>query len=263
LAKFKLLPRTAALHVLERRCLRRADGITVFSNFTRDLLRKLHGARIARRASVVSGWANLEQFQVADGRVAARRRLGWPTDSPILFTVRRLVPRMGLSRLIQALRAVQASGRAFHMVIAGEGPLHASLSALSRSLGLESSIRFAGRVDEQTLSDMYRAADAFVLPSSALECFGLIAVEALASGVLVLATPAGAIPEIVSGIEPQWLARDESVNAIGELIARFLDGQLPEHPPSELRAYVERRYSRTDRVADLAAAALGPPGEWR
>ena len=257
--KMRLYPRAAALHFLERRCLRRTTSITAFSQFTRGLIRKLHGARMAERVQVINGWANLAQFALPADRTAGRSQLGWPTDVPVLFTVRRLVPRMGLDRLIQALHGVQAAGRRFHLAVAGDGPLKTALQQLAGKLGLASCVQFVGTVDDDTLSMMYGAANAFVLPTSSLECFGLIAVEALATGSPVLATPTGAIPEVVGGVEPQWLARDNSADAIRELLIRFLDGSLPRHPPESLRAYVERHFSQTDRVADLAAAALGMP----
>jgi glycosyltransferase involved in cell wall biosynthesis len=255
--KLRLYPRAAALHLLERHCLKRTVSITADSMFTRSLIRRLHGAGMAERVQVINGWADLAQFSVPAERGAIRSQLGWPADVPVLLTVRRLVPRMGLDRLIRALHGVQAAGRRFHLVVAGDGPLKGALQKLVSDLGLEGAVRFAGIVDEDTLSRMYGAADAFVLPTSSLECFGLIAVEALASGSPVLATPTGAIPEVLGGIEPQWLARDNSAEAIRDLVTQFLDGTLPRHPPDDLRAYVERRFSKTDRVADLAAAALG------
>ena len=254
-----LYARAAGLHALERRCLRATDSITAFSDFTRGLIRRLHGPRVAGRVQVIRGWADLEHFDITPDRAAARARLGWPAEPPVLLTVRRLVPRMGLDRLLQAMRLVTAPGRRCRLVIAGEGPLRGILENLAAALGVGSSVTFAGRVDESSLSAMYGAADAFVLPTSSLECFGLIAVEALASGLPVLATPAGAIPEILGDIEPQWLARDTSAEGIGDLVSRFLDGRLPRHAPSRLRAYVASRFARADRVADLAAAVLHAP----
>jgi len=255
--RLPLYPRAAALHLLERRCLKRSASVTAFSLFTRDLVRRLHGARVAERVQVISGWANMAQFAMPVDREADRSRLGWPAGVPVLFTVRRLVPRMGLDRLLRALHGVQAAGRRFHLVVAGDGPQKPALQRLAGDLGLSSSVQFAGRVDEDALSRMYAAASAFVLPTAALECFGLIAVEAMATGSPVLATPTGAIPEVVGGIEPQWLARDNSPDAIRDLLIRFLDGSLPSHRPEDVRAYAERRFSRTRRVADLAAAVLG------
>ncbi len=255
--RLRLAPRAAPLHFLERRCLGRSACITAFSHFTKGLVRKLHGARVAERVQVINGWADMERFGVPVDRGDIRTRLGWPADVPVLFTVRRLVPRMGLDRLITALQGVAAAGRPFHLVVAGDGPQRTRLQALVSELGLDSRVRLMGQVDEETLARMHGAADAFVLPSSSLECFGLIAVEALSSGTPVLATPTGAIPEVVGGIEPKWLARDNGVEAIRDLVLQYLDGSLPRHPPDRLRAYVERRFSLTDRVAELAAAALG------
>ena len=247
--------------MLERRCLRRTDRITAFSDYTRGLIRRMHGSVIADRVRVIHGWADLSHFRIVPDRAAARTRLGWPVDVPLFFTLRRLVPRMGLDRLIEALSLVNKAGRRCHLVIAGDGPLRGDLRRLAGDLGLESSVQFVGRVDDAALPMMYGAADAFVLPTRALECFGLIAVEALACGVPVLATPTGAIPEIINRIEPQWLARNTGAEAIGDLLARFLEDRLPRHSASDLRAHVQSRYALDDRVAELAGAALGTPAD--
>jgi len=61
----------------------------------------------------------------------------------------------------------------------------------------------------------------------------------------------------LQAIEAQRLAQESLEPGLGSVTQSF-DGTLPHHPSDELCAYVERRFSRTERVADLAAAALGP-----
>jgi len=101
------------------------------------------------------------------------------------------------------------------------------------------------------------AADAFVLPTVELECFGLIAMEAFASGRPVLAIPVGAIPEIVGGVEPRWLSADAGAPALTRLLSDRLAGRLPVHAPGDLRAFVERGCSPGQRMTELIAIALG------
>ena len=88
--------------------------------------------------------------------------------------------------------------------------MKAQLARLAGEMAVEECTHFIGHVADEVLPDMYAAADAFVLPTTELECFGLIALEALACGRPVLATPVGAIPEILEPIEPRWLCRDNS-----------------------------------------------------
>ena len=102
------------------------------------------------------------------------------------------------------------------------------------------------------LADHYRAASLFVLPTVALEGFGLITVEAFACGTPVLGTPVGAIPEVLRPFDPRLLARDASPDALAEGILRLLESDLKaEFPPEKLRAYVESHYTWQKHTAGV------------
>jgi glycosyltransferase involved in cell wall biosynthesis len=230
------------LNHIERGCLRRSQSVTAFSRFTKDLLTEVHGKRLARKVIVMPGWVDLNRYTIVANRQIAKTQLGWPTDRPVLFTLRRLVPRVGIDCLLRATRKLIDQGFDFHLVIGGAGPLRASLESLCCDLRLTDQVQFLGYVPESCLPLMYGACDAFVLPSTALECFGLIAIEALACGRPVLASPLAAIPEILNRFEHRWMARSANEWAIAELLADFLLGKLPIHSPEELRAVVGRHY---------------------
>ena len=116
---------------------------------------------------------------------------------------------------------------------------------------------FTGRVPETRLPEHYGACDAFVLPTARLECFGLILLEALACGRPTLATPVGAIPEIVRRFEPDWLASGPSPKEIAALIGRYLRGELPNVDPQTLRSGVEERDSAPRVIGELVRKTLG------
>src|SRR6185437_4730902 len=181
-------------------------AITSMSHFTRRQIKRIHGAELAGRIQVIPGWVDLERFQIVPDRAAAKQSLGWPLDVPVLFTLRRLVRRMGLDRLVRAVSILRARGQKLQLIIGGAGPLRRELEELVQALNLGDSVRFLGRVADSDLPGMYAACDAFVLPTAELECFGLIALEAMACGRPVLATPVAAIPEVMRNFEPQWLA---------------------------------------------------------
>jgi glycosyltransferase involved in cell wall biosynthesis len=242
---------------VEGACLRRAHAITCESEFTRRWLGLIHGSDLAARTSVLPGWVDLDRFRILEDRSAAKAELGWPADVPVLFSVRRLVPRMGLDRLLAALGTLKAAGRRFHLVLAGDGPQGPALRSLAFELGLSGSVTFAGRVSDAELPRMYGAADAFLLPTADLECFGLVALEALACGRPVLATGVGAIPEVVGRVAPDWLSEDPGAESIAVLVARFLDGRLPERPPEALRQFVQQHFAADVCLPALVAAALG------
>ena len=245
------------LNRIEAECLRRSNVITALSQYTKDCVRRIHGDSIADKVKVISGWVDTSRFKPEEDRKSIKSKLGWPTDLPVLFTLRRLVARMGLDRLVDACHNLVTEGYKFHLVIGGDGPLRSKLERQSTSLGLSESVTFIGRVPDEWLPSTYAACDAFVLPSSELECFGLIAIEALSAGRPVLATPAGAIPEIIRQFEPAWLARSSEPRDLANLLRAFLSGQLPTHTPAELHDRICSRYSRQRVLNDFIEATVG------
>jgi glycosyltransferase involved in cell wall biosynthesis len=244
-------------HRIERRVIERVDAVCANSEYTRELIRRAHGPAQAGRTLVVPGWVDPKKYQILPDRTSTKKALGWPTDVPVLFTLRRLVPRMGVETLLNALAIVKMTRQPFRMVIGGAGPLLASLESLASGLGLGDAVTFAGRLPETRLPEYYGACDAFVLPTARLECFGLILLEALACGRPTLATPVGAIPEIVRRFEPGWLASGPAPKEIADLIVRYLRGELPSIDPQTLRRGVEERYSAPRVIGELVSKALG------
>ncbi|MBZ5534088.1 MAG: glycosyltransferase family 4 protein [Acidobacteriia bacterium] len=242
---------------MERQCLVRSTAVTSDSEFTRQQLIRIHGEEVAARVRVFPGWVDLDEFRIIEDRDAAKKSLGWPLDVPVLFTLRRLVPRMGLDRLLRAVRRLRDQGQAMQVIVGGDGPLREELQQLAISLELGDSVRFVGRVPAAELPMMYGACDAFVLPTAELECFGIIALEALACGRPVLATPVAAIPEMLRNFEPRWLARSADENGIADVVAAFVSGKLPAHAPEELRLRVQKLYSHDARLAELAGLVTG------
>ena len=242
---------------IEAECLRRSNVITALSQYTKDCVRRIHGDATAGKVKVISGWVDTSRFKPLEDRRVIKSQLGWPTDLPLLFTLRRLVARMGLDRLLDACRYLLSEGHRFHLVIGGDGSLRSKLELQSKSLGLSDAVTFMGRVSDESLPLAYAACDAFVLPSSELECFGLIAIEALAAGRPVLATSAGAIPEVIREFEPKWLARSSATSDIANLLRDFLSGRLPTHNPTQLHDHVRRRYSQQQVLHDFIEATVG------
>jgi glycosyltransferase involved in cell wall biosynthesis len=230
---------------LEREALQASRTLIAESGYTRQLIAGLYGSAVAGRISVIPGWADVEHFRVLQPTqvVAARVALGWPTDRPVFFVLRRLEVRMGLDNLLRALAIVRERGYAPYTAIGGAGPQLAHLRSLRAALGLDRDVTFMGFVPRSQLSLAYAACDASVIPTAHLECFGIIALEALACGRPVLVTPVGALPEIVNSVEPHWIGRDSTPAGIADLLCRYLDGQLPRHDPESLRATVRTHYS--------------------
>jgi len=107
---------------IERAVYRSADRMIVLSESFARLAERSY--RVSPdRLRVVPGAVDLQRFEVTEDRATARRELGWPNDRPILTTVRRLVHRTGVDRLIDALPAVVARVPDVLLCVAGKGPL--------------------------------------------------------------------------------------------------------------------------------------------
>ena len=200
--------------------------------------------RPTERVRVIPGCVDLTRFQPTASQTAVRRELGLPLDRPILLTVRNLVPRMNLDGLIRAMRLVVQERPEALLLIGGSGPLAASLQALTRSLGLEDRVRLLGKIPEEQLVQWYQAVDLFVMPSMALEGFGLATLEALACGTPVVGTPIGGTTELLTDLDPSLLCAGTDPQAIASTILRTLtrvsDPQVREDLSARCRTFASR-----------------------
>ena len=150
----------------------------------------------------------------------------WNADETLFFTLRRLVPRMGIDNLIKAMALLKSKGYRCRLVIGGAGPERERLEQLTRSIDMESSVVFLGKIPDADLPAFFQAADCFVLPTRALECFGLIILESFASGTPVIATPVGSIPEIMGEVGNSFLTDDAQPESLARKMAAFMDKEL-------------------------------------
>jgi glycosyltransferase involved in cell wall biosynthesis len=235
---------------VERRLLAASDIVHYDSSYTCHLMNELYPAATRGKGVVLPGWVDDARFHPADvSRDELRRRLGspWRPGVTTFFTLRRLFPRMGIDTLIEAAARLAGQGRTFRLVIGGDGPQRSALEALAAARGIADRVAFLGPIPEAQLVDSFSAADCFVLPTRALECFGLIVLESYACGVPVVGVPVGSIPEVVGPEFQAWLAADNRAPALAERMDDFLAGRLVADP-IRLRAW-----AGTFRLATVAA----------
>lgn len=153
--------------------------------------------RLDKGISVVPLGADLTRFAPVDvlEKQRFRKLYQLPQKFTVLF-VGRIIPRKGVPVLIQAMHRLNKHLRT-HLVIAGKGkPSYIrQLRLLARRLRV--SISFLGNVAHEDIHHLYQAADCFVCPSQRHESFGLVNVEAMASGLPVIASNNGGIREII------------------------------------------------------------------
>jgi D-inositol-3-phosphate glycosyltransferase len=148
---------------------------------------------------VIPCGVDLERFRPADPQ-AARERIGLPAERVLLF-VGRLTPIKGLETLLRALAVAKADGLGgvdTRLVVVGgdkEEPSNSEatrLRRMARDLGVGAWVDFRGPQPQHALPDYYAAADVCLMPSLH-ESFGMVALEAMACGVPVIASRVGGL----------------------------------------------------------------------
>jgi glycosyltransferase involved in cell wall biosynthesis len=231
--------------------MRRARRILVLSDFSRSLVEADYPGLVSR-VRLVPGAVDTEWFSPAGGPEPARARLGLTPAAPLLVSVRRLEPRMGLENLVRAV-ALLGDATPVELSLVGGGTLAGPLRDLAAELGVEGRVRLVGRVSDDELRDWYRAADLFVLPTVAYEGFGMVTAEALASGTPVVGTPIGATPELLAPLDRRLVSAGTEPARLAEAIRA---GLALASPPfrARCREYAEARFGWDTAIVEWEQA---------
>jgi glycogen(starch) synthase len=248
-----------AKHWLERSVYARSTRFIVLSEAFGQILTSRYGVA-PERVRVVPGCVDVARFDIDISRSRARSRLQLPQDRPIVVAVRRLVRRMGLEDLIDAMARIKAQrGPDAMLLIAGKGRLSGELQARIDEHGLGNDVKLLGFVPDDRLAELYRAATISVVPTVALEGFGLITVESLAAGTPVLVTPVGGLPEVVAGLSRDLILRSTGAEAIAEGLTDALSGKLKLPDARRCRDFAMANFDNSviaRRVAEVYREAV-------
>jgi glycosyltransferase involved in cell wall biosynthesis len=241
--------------LLEKKALRKSDHIVVLSEYTKEKIEKAYGLPPAK-IHVIPGGVDLNRFRPHDDKQSLRNRLGIPNGHFTLLTVRNLEPRMGLENLILAYKKILEAKTHVFLVVGGEGPLTQDLKSLAREIGVEDSVKFVGYIPEEELPYYYQMADLFILPTRELEGFGLVTVEALASGLPVLGTPVGGTKEILAHMGPEFLFADSTPDSMAGLILKSMqiwatNREIYNEISQKCRMVAENHYSWDAHITRL------------
>lgn len=241
-----------AKRAIEQAVYRRADRVIVLSRAFADLARDAYGVPEAK-LRIVPGSVDVPRYATGLTRAEARERLGWPKDRRILLSVRRLAQRMGLDQLVTAMAEVARAEPDALLMIGGRGHRSEALRAQVASLGLADHVRFLGFVPEKELPLAFRAAEINVVPSVALEGFGLTAAEALASGTPSIVTPVGGLPDVVSPLSPDLVFASPSANDMADRLLAVLRGTVRLPDEKACRHYAADRFGALRSATSVAA----------
>ncbi|MBN1401762.1 MAG: glycosyltransferase family 4 protein [Anaerolineae bacterium] len=229
--------------------LRRAHPLMTQSQANRQRLRELGLGEVM----VIPPGVDPERF---------RPRPTAPPLPPCLLTVGRLVPRKGIDTVLRALALLQPRLPQIRYQIVGDGPDRGRLEALVETLDLSSRVDFVGHVPDEALPDYYRNAHIFVMPAReedkgrSVEGFGIVYLEASASGLPVVAGRSGGAVEAVRAGETGLLVDPDAPHALAEALWRLLQDEPLRHRLGRAgRAWVESEMN-WERVALALEQAL-------
>jgi glycosyltransferase involved in cell wall biosynthesis len=186
-----------------------------------------------------------------------------PAGPLTLLYVGQLRHYKGVADLLHALSLIPLPKRP-RLLLSGNGPMRAEWEALSQALNLQAHATFLGNVPEADLPAMYRSADLFVLPStSRAESFGMVLVEAMASGLPCLTTEiASGNSYVVQDGQTGLVVAPRSPEALAQALTRLIeDPALRARMGQAGRARALREFTRdtmVDRVEAVYQRVLGP-----
>ena len=240
------------------RVLRRAEHVIAAGGYPATEAERAAGGVLP--LTIVPPGVDVERFRPFDDaeRVAARRHLGLPVDAELIVAVSRLVPRKGFDTAIRAVAELAPKRPDLLLAIAGAGRDRSRLEQLAQSLGAP--VRFLGRVPHDDLPPLYACADLCTMlcrnrwGGLEQEGFGIVFVEAAASGVAQVAGDSGGAAEAVTdGVTGVVVRHPNDVALVADTIAELLD----DDDRRRAMGVAARERAVSEFSYDVLAARLG------
>jgi glycosyltransferase involved in cell wall biosynthesis len=212
-----------------------------------------------RPIHVIPFGVDLARFQVPSGEAALA---AGSSDRPVTFGfVKWLKPKYGPDVLIEAFAKIHAARPNTKLILAGKGEMQDQLQARVRELNLQNAVQILGRVDHDKVPALIRTFDVMVMPSVyESETFGVAAIEASASGVPVVASRVGGVPEAVIHDKTGLLVPPRDVTALAAACIQLVDNPAQRKAMGQAGGrFVQRHYVWQDNgraMAEIYRAAL-------
>lgn len=231
-----------------------SDAITASCVTEARQLEAFYGADPTRIEIVPPGVDHA--FFSPGNRVGARQALSLPADAPVLLFVGRVQPLKGLQVAIGALAHVRRTHPDALLVVVGgpsgvEGTYElAACHALAQELQVADAMRWVDPQPHHALSTYYRAANVMVVPSRS-ESFGLVALEAAACGLPVVAAAVGGLTSLIVDGHTGRLVEQRDPVAFAQAISAFLDDPIHASQIGAQAAQRARGYTWSTTAARL------------
>ena len=232
-----------------KQVLKEADKIIVVSNATKNYILSL-GAD-PEKIHVLHNGVDVNHFKPLTGiKEEMRKKLNISKEASVVLTVRRLVYKNGIDTLIESAKLAIKKNSKLVFLVVGKGPDFEKVKEKIEELGIQGNFRLTGFISDEDLPFYYNVADFFVLPSKSGEGLPLVALEAMACGLPVIATKVGGISEVIKE-DYGKLVPPNSPNSLAEAIVEFSYKELSTLK-KDLRAMIEQRYSWDKNVEKLS-----------
>ncbi|MCE9601227.1 MAG: N-acetyl-alpha-D-glucosaminyl L-malate synthase BshA [Gemmatimonadetes bacterium] len=203
-------------HAITKFSIERSDRITAVSQWLKDETIKAFGCGNCR-VDVIPNFVDPTIFDRARHGAGLRQELGG--GKPVLMHISNFRPVKRVRDVVRVFAKVRERVPCV-LVMVGDGPDRGAAEEEARSLGVSADVRFLGKID--AVAPLLAAADVYVFPSES-ESFGLSALEALASGVPVVAARVGGLPDVVrDGVTGALLPLGD-VDGMADAVVGFLD----------------------------------------
>jgi len=176
-----------------------------------------------------------------------QQKLGLPHETPILLTVSRLAREKNIAFLIRAFARISNLNPLPHYALVGDGDARGELEHLAHELGCADRMHFVGALSGKELVSAYKSATLFVF-SSLTETQGMVVLEAMASGLPVIALEAPGVRDFVVSGQNGYLIPNQDVSLFVAQVETLLKN-------SELMARLREQARKTARKWSLAASA--------
>ncbi len=196
-----------------------ARVIVTETDFSEKFLRERFPERADRIHRIYNG-LNLGEFGHAD----------FSSDPPLIVTIGRFIAKKGFTDLIRACALLVERGRPFRCEIFGEGPLESQLRGQIAELELQELVQLPGAKPQHEVRERLASADVFVLPSvpeadGGMDNLPTVIMEAMATGLPVVSTRIGGIPEMVVENETGFLVSPGDVVVLADAIEKVTNDQ--------------------------------------
>lgn len=238
----KLNAQPLILNWLRRMIIKKADAVTVISRYLENFVR---GTASDKKIHLIPNGVDLEKFQIPSHKLQTTLKFQ-DQNYQTIISVSRLVPKNGLSDLIRAFNIFneyyELQATSYKLLIIGDGPQREELFGLTKELGLEDKIVFAGNIPNENVHEYLASSSVFVRPSLS-EGLGTAFLEAMAAGVPVIGTATGGIPDFLKNGETGLFCNIGDPQDIADKIKMILmDDELRNRLILNARKFVEEHY---------------------